>query len=56
MELLGIDKNITEKQRTTKYDSNWNGVREFFKDKISQVKEARNNAHLTVAEKNFNRH
>ena len=43
MELLGIDKKITDKQRTTKYDSSWNGVREFFKDKVSQLKEARNN-------------
>ena len=44
IELLEIDKKITKKQKIAKYDSSWNGVREFFKDKISQLKEARNNA------------
>ena len=39
-------KKQTEKQRTTKYDLSWKGVREFFKDKISQLKEASNSTDL----------
>ena len=49
MELLGIDKAKEVKRE----DRNWPGVREFFRQKIPELKNIRDNANADNEEENY---